>query len=101
MRQAIGNILKLAVLCGLAYMVYNWQFDEPGGGDVTDFARRACLDEAGRRYDVSNARVYEVTSNERGYVVRITAKRARGNSVKVVCLTNSHGGVTDLTIEER
>ena len=101
MRQAIGNLLKLAVLVGLGYMLYNWQSGDREDGNAADFARSACLDEAARRYDVTNARVYEVTKNARGYAVSITVTLSRGPSARVTCIANAHGGVTDMAIDER
>jgi len=101
MHQVVGNLLKLAVLVGLGYMLYNWQSGDHQDGSVAEFAKSACLDEAARRYDVSNARVYEVTKNARGYAVRITVTLSRGPSARVTCIANAHGGVTDMAIDER
>ncbi len=101
MRQVVGNILKLAVVLGLGYMIYTWQAGDGQDREVTEFASSACLDEAARRYDVANARVYDVAKNARGYAVRITVTLNRGQSAKVTCLTNPHGGVTDMAIDER
>ena len=101
MGQALGNLVKLAMLCGVLYLAYNWYSGTNGENEVVEFARNACLDATKRRIDVSGARVYEVTESSRGFVVRISATLTRGKPVKVACVTNAHGGVTDLDIDER
>lgn len=101
MRQALGTVVKLAILCAGAYLAYSWYADSGGDNEVTAFARSACLDEATRRYDLASARVYDVTQNSRGFVVRISATLARGKPVKVSCLTSAHGGVIDIVVDER
>ena len=101
MREAIGNIVKLAILCAGGYVAYNWYADSDADNEVTAFARSACLDEATRRYELASARVYEVTESTRGYVVRISATLARGKPVKVSCLTSMNGGVIDIDVDER
>ena len=101
MSQALGNLVKLALLCGGAYLAFNWYSGTSSGSEVEEFAKSACLDATKRRMEVSSARVYEVTESSRGFVVRITATLVRGTPVKVACVTNAHGGVTDLDIDER
>lgn len=101
MSQALGNLVKLALFCGGAYLAYNWYSDSSGTDEVAEFAKSACLDATRRRVDISGARVYEVTESSRGFVVRISATLTRGKPVKVACVTNTHGGVTDLDIDER
>ena len=101
MSQALGNLVKLALLCGGAYLAYDWYSNSSSDSEVADFARSACLDATRRRMDVSSARVYEVIESDRGFVVRISATLTRGKPVKVACVTNAHGGVTDLDIDER
>ena len=101
MRQAIGNLVKLALLCAGAWLAYSWIAEDGGDNEVEAFARSACLDEARGRYDLASARVYEVTENSRGFVVRISATLARGKPVKVSCLTSAHGGVIHIEVDER
>ena len=101
MRQAIGNVVKLAILGGGAWLAYDWYADSGGDNEVTAFARSACLDAARSRYGLASARVYEATENSRGFVVRISATLARGKPVKVSCLTSAHGGVIDMEVDER
>jgi len=96
-----GNIVKALIVGGAIYGVVNWQSVEPQSDEITDFAERACIDEINSRFDVSRVRVYSINKNRNGYVVRATVTLARGATAKVYCLTNSHGGVKEVTIEER
>jgi len=65
------------------------------------FAENACVDEIGNRYKVSSTKVYNVMDTGNGYSVRATATLTRGVPVKIICLTNAHGGVRDIAIDER
>ena len=96
-----GNIVKALIVGGAIYGVVNWQSIEPQSDEITDFAERACIDEINSRFDVSRVRVYSINKNRNGYVVRATLTLVKGNTAKVYCLTNSHGGVKEVTIEER
>ena len=98
---SIGNVFKIALVLGGIYAFVNWGFMETQDDDVRGFAEKACIDEIEDRFDTSTARVYAVNDTNNGYVVRATATLARGNTAKVYCLTNTHGGVEDITIEER
>ena len=98
---AIGNILKAAVVGGCIYAVVTWQFAKTQDDDVGDFAERACVDEIGARYDASTVRAYSVKKTNNGYIVRASITLPRGTTAKVYCLTNAHGGVKEITIEER
>jgi hypothetical protein len=99
--KLIGNVLKAALVCACVYGIVNWESIKQQDGAAVDFAKRACVVEIGNRYDVSKVRTYEVNENNNGYVVRASVTLARGTSAKVVCLTNSHGGVNEITINER
>jgi len=100
--KTIGGIVKAALVVGLIYAVVNWRgVDKVDDDDVREFSERACITEIGHRYNVSTARVYAVNENSNGYTVRVTVTLAKGNTAKVICLTNTHGGVKDITIEER
>ena len=99
--KTIGEIVKAVLLVGLIYAVVNWQDVDKVDDDVREFAEQACITEIGHRYNVSTARVYAVNENSNGYTVRVTVTLAKGNTAKVNCLTNTHGGVKDITIEER
>ena len=99
--KTIGGIIKAALLVGLIYAVMNWRDVDKEDDDVRGFAEQACITEIGHRYNVSTASVYAVNENNNGYTVRVTVTLAKGNTAKVNCLTNTHGGVKDITIEER
>lgn len=78
-----------------------WEFTKPQDDDVNDFAEKACVDEIRDRFDVSTVRAYAVNETNNGYVVRASVTFARGTVAKVYCLTNVHGGVKEIMIEER
>ena len=100
--KTIEGIVKAALLVGLIYAVVNWRdVDKVDDDDVRGFAEQARITEIGHRYNVSTARVYAVNENSNGYTVRATVTLAKGSTAKVNCLTNTHGGVKDITIEER
>jgi hypothetical protein len=99
--KLFGNVFKAALLCAGIYVVLNWESIRPGGGEVEAFARKACIDEIGARFDTKTVRAYEVTENNSGYVVRASATLAKGPTAKVVCLTNSNGGVREVMIDEK
>ena len=101
MGQTIGNIVKLAILCAGAYFAYSWYGNNGGTSEAAEFARSACLDRARSRFNLASARVYEVTENSRGFVVRVSATLASGKPVKVSCVCNANGGVNDIEIDER
>jgi hypothetical protein len=97
----IGNLFKVALVLGGIYVFVNWEFTETQDDDAKSFAEKACIDEIEGRFDTSTVRVYAVDENNNGYVVRATVTLARGNTAKVYCLTNTNGGVNEITIEER
>ena len=97
----IGNVIKVAVVLGCIYALVKWEFMETQDDDVRGFAEKACIDEIEDRFDTATVRIYTVNETNNGYVVRATATLARGNTAKVYCLTNTHGGVEEIMIEER
>ena len=97
----IGNVIKVAIVLGCIYALVKWEFVETQDDDVRGFAEKACIDEIEDRFDTSTVRIYTVNETNNGYVVRATVTLARGNIAKVYCLTNTHGGVEEITIEER
>ena len=99
--ETFGSIVKAALLFGLIYGVVKWQDISLVDDDIRDFAEHACITEIGHRFDVSTVRAYAVDENSNGYLVHATATLAKGGTAKVNCLTNVHGGVKDITIEER
>ena len=98
---SIGNVFKVALVLGGIYAFVKWEFTETQVDDVRGFAEKACIDEIEDRFDTSTVRVYAVNDTNNGYVVRATVTLARGNTAKVYCLTNTNGGVNEITIEER
>jgi len=100
-RRLFGSLIKLAVLGACVYGIIEWRATQGGAGDAQAFARRACVDAIGARYNVSHIQAYEVRENSNGFVVRATATLANGSPAKVVCLANRQGGVRDVSILER
>ncbi len=99
--ETIGNILKAVIVSGCIYGIVKWDFIKPQDGDISDFAEKACVDEIGDRFEASRVKAYAVNESNNGYVVRASVTLARGTIAKVYCLTNAHGGVKEITIEER
>ncbi len=97
----IGNILKAALVFACIYAFVKWEFSESQNDDARSFAEKACVDEIKDRFDTSTVRVYAINENNNGYVVRATATLAKGNTAKINCLTNTNGGVNEITIQER
>ncbi len=98
---SIGNVIKVAFVLGCIYALVKWEFMDTQDDNVRNFAEKACIDEIEDRFDTSTVRVYAVNDTNNGYVVRATVTLARGNTAKVYCLTNTNGGVNEITIEER
>ena len=42
-QRAIGNIVKLAVLCGCVYLALNWQSITSPESDIERSAKSACI----------------------------------------------------------
>ena len=91
--DTIGTLLKAAVVCGCAYAIWQWDVINPQDDDVTN--------EIGSRFNASMVNVYSVKETNIGYVVRASVTLPKGTVAKVYCLTNTHGGVREITIEER
>ncbi len=83
------------------YFQVKWGPIELREDDVNEFAEKACIDEIRSRYGASTVNVYEVNESNNGYVVRASVGLARGKRAKGICLTNVHGGVREITIDER
>lgn len=99
--QSIGTIVKIGLVAGCAYAVFKWNPINVQDDDSIKFAEKACTDEISSRFNGSNIRIYAVNETNNGYVVRASITLDRGNTAKVVCLTNTHGSVREVTIEER
>ena len=95
-----GTLVKAAIFVGIAYVAFNWKGLGLTGDDVQAFAESACVDAIRERYDVSRVNPYSIASNSNGYVVRATVTLSKGGSAKAICLTNTHGGVRDISITE-
>ena len=96
-----GSLFKAILLVACVIGVVNWQSNEPDESDVTDFATKACVDEIDGRYNVSNAKAYDIDRNSTGYVVRVSVTPPRGSPAKVICLTNAHGGIREIIVDDR
>lgn len=100
-RRIAGNLFPLVILGAGIYYFMQLQGEQAQDGSSDTFAETACVDQVGVRYELSNVRPYEVKVTGSGYTVRLTAKSASGSPVRIVCLTNAHGGVRSISIDER
>ena len=97
----IGNFLKAVIVLGLIYMFARWQFDKSPDDNNSDYVKQACIDGINDRFDVTSVTAYGVNKTQKGFVVRASITLAKGTPAKVYCLTNEHGGVEEIRIEER
>ena len=97
----IGTVLKIVLLIGCIYVFVKWDSIKPQDDNDGDYAKQSCIDEIGDRYAASAVSVYAVKKTENGYVVRASVTLARGPRAKVYCLTNEHGRVEDIIVEEQ
>lgn len=97
----IGNILKVAIVLGCIYAFVNWESIKPQKNEISSHAEQACVAEIRDRFATTSVKSYSVKKNDNGYVVRASATLARGNTAKIYCLTNEHGGVEEIRVEER
>ena len=100
-QTALGHIFKAAVLVAGFYAVLNWETITSSKNDAKSFAERACITGISDRYKVSGVKPYSIKENSNGFVVRASINLPNGSAAKVFCLTNSHGGVQEITIEQR
>lgn len=89
------------ILGACVYGFMKWQSVDSASSEVTNFATDACVDAASARYDISDPKPYKTVPNSTGYVVRVSVTTARGNPAKVICLANAHGGINEVTIDDR
>lgn len=99
--SVFDNILKVALLAACIYGLVKFDVFNLRGDDSGTFAEESCVDEARDRYSLSALNAYSINENSSGYVVRLSATLSRGGVAKLVCLTNEHGRVKEITIEER
>lgn len=95
------SVIKIALLGACIYGLVKFDIIKPPGDDVGDFAEQNCVDEARSRYSLATTSAYSVNENSNGFVVRLSATLSRGGAASIVCLTNEHGNVRDISIEER
>ena len=100
-KNTIGSLVKGALLIALFYGIWNWQDIGLLSDDTRDFAENACITEIKQKFDVTRVRAFSIEENRNGYVVHTSVTLAKGNTASVRCLTNVHGGVKDIVIEER
>ena len=100
-RQITGNLLAIAILGAAGYGFLHWQGGGTGDSESAAFAERACVDEAGARYNVTNIKPISIKKSANGFVVRASVRTARGTPAMAICLANTHGGVRDISIDER
>lgn len=96
-----GNLVMAAIIIAGVYVYMNRDTLLAEGGNVAEFAEASCRDAAKGRFGFSNVRIYRVKKTNTGYLVGATARLERGDSAKIVCLTNAQGGVEDISLEER
>lgn len=99
--QSVSSLIKLAVLAGCAFALYKWSPIGKQANESIQFAESACRDEARARFGGTSIRVYDVNETNDGYVVRTSITLSNGKVAKVICVTNTHGSVRDVTIDER
>lgn len=99
--RSFGTIIKIGFVAGCAFALFKWSPLGLQDDDSIKFAERSCADEINSRFDGTSIRIYSVNETNDGFVVRASITLAKGNTAKVVCLTNTHGSVRDVTIEER
>lgn len=97
----IGSVVKIALLGAVIYALLEWDVMGLRKDESSDFAEHACVNEIRDRYNVTSVKAYSVDKTDKGLVVRATMTLARGTPVKVICLTNDHGGVEEIRVEER
>ena len=99
-RSRLNSLLQLVVIGGLLYVGYQWQFGESDAGGARQHAESSCSSAISARFGNQNVRPYSVEENASGYVVRASINVRGGTPAKVICLTNSFGGVEDISIVE-
>lgn len=99
--SAISNAVKLGLIAAGAYVFWNWTAGTSGEDDLSAYAEKSCIDEIRSRFDTTTVRANSVRPNASGFVVRTTMTLARGNTASVTCLTNEHGRVRDVVVDER
>lgn len=98
--SALGNLVALAVVGGGIYAYLNWESIKPQSDESSSYAERACVAEINSRYSNTAVNPYSVKKTRKGYVVRASITLPRGNRARIYCLTNDHGDIQEVRIEE-
>jgi len=101
MGNAVSTIIKLGLVVAAIYIYLNWNEGNSEGDELSAYAEKSCVDEIRSRFDTTTVRANSVRENANGFVVRASMTLARGNIAKVTCLTNEHGRVRDVMVDER
>ena len=99
--NVLSNLVALGIIAAIGYLFMNWNSGATSDDDNSTYAERSCIDEMRSRYDSTRVRVNSVEPNSNGFVVKGNMTLARGGTAKLTCLTNHHGRVTEVIIEER
>lgn len=97
----LRNIVTLAIIAAAIYAFLQWRGGDLAADDVAAFAERDCEAQIKQRFRVSRVTLLGTEKNSKGYVIRATVTLDKGGKAKVTCVTNAHGGVRDIAIEER
>jgi len=89
------------VVGGCIYAYLQWDSIKPQNGDNSAYAEQSCVTAVRDRYATTTIKSYSVKKNSNGYVVRGSVTLAKGNTAKTYCLTNEHGTVREVSIDER
>ena len=100
-RDRIGDVLLLAVVGAAIYALVQWDFGNPQGDEISNFAEKACVDGIRHRYDATRVSAYSINKTNNGYSVRASVVLSGGRQAKAYCLTNANGGVREIGIEEK
>jgi len=96
----MGNLVKVIILLACIYAFVKWESISPQGDETSEIAKRNCVQAIDDRFSAQSVSAYAVEKKAEGYVVRATTMLGDGNSAKVYCLSNKHGGVEDIRIVE-
>lgn len=99
--STVGNLVALAVVGVGIYAFLNWDSVRPQGDENSSYAERVCVAEISSRYSDTAVNPYSIKKTRKGYVVRASITLPNGKRIKAYCLTNDHGGVEEIRIEEQ
>lgn len=99
MIKAISNLVVLAIIVGVVYTLWNWNFAGTADNEAMGYAQSSCVDAIRSRFDTTSVKAHSVRENSNGFTVRGSMTLARGNVAKVTCLTNHNGTVRDVFVD--